>query len=552
MSNTTEIEPTITLNEIRDVPPARVRSAHGVAQRGLVSTPESSTRDGRFGRMFRTLPALQLPEATGEAMLTALADAMATDPEEPIAREREIVTQGNPKAGDDEENAAIPSGYTYVGQFIDHDITFDPLSSLQTANDPNALRNFRTPALDLDSVYGSGPDDEPFRYERDGRFILSTNRLTGSPDPRQFDLPRASNGRAIIADPRNDENVIVSQLQATMMRFHNAVLDDLGPGDDLFGVAQQTVRWHYQWMVIHDFLRRMCGEAVIRDILPQTSYVSSVSGNPARANQVTLTSPNFRFYRPSERAYMPVEFAGAAYRFGHSMVRPFYRLNETAGPFATFSTDRDTSLTGFQPNTGSRSNWGIDWRLFFESGATFAPTPARPSRLQPSYKLDTLIVNPLINLPAAQFGAAFPSLALRNFIRGWRLGLPSGESVARAMGMTPLDSSRITLGPDNTRIGSIANEAFVGNTPLWLYVLAEAQQNMATEPSGVVRRNLGSGTLGPVGARIVAETIIGLIVADRFSYLRLEPNWRPTYGRGTTAANRVFEMRDLIAVAQQA
>jgi hypothetical protein len=104
------------------------------------------------------------------------------------------------------------------------------------------------------------------------------------------------------------------------------------------------------------------------------------------------------------------------------------------------------------------------------------------------------------------------------------------------MGITPLDPSRITLGPDNTRLGSIANEAFVGNTPLWLYVLAEAQQNMATEPSGVVRRNLGSGTLGPVGARIVAETIIGLIVADRFSYLRLEPNWRPTYGRGTTAS----------------
>lgn len=156
-----------------------------------------------------------------------------------------------------------------------------------------------------------------------------------------------------------------------------------------------------------------------------------------------------------------------------------------------------------------------------------------------------------MHLPAAQFGATFPSLALRNLLRGWRLGLPSGEAIARAMGITPLDPQKILVGPDNKPIATLAGGRFTGDTPLWLYVLAEAQQNMQTKPSGVIRPNLGSGTLGPVGSRIVAETIIGLISEDRFSFLRIEPNGTPDYGR-TTTKGRVFEMRDLITKAHEA
>lgn len=530
------------------MPPPTTLSAHARPQRGFASTPESSTRDGRFGRMFRTLPPLELTEKDGAAQLGDLADAIATAGDDPETREQEIINPASPNAGDDEENVAIPAGYTYLGQFIDHDITFDPVSSLQRANDPDALHDFRTPALDLDSVYGTGPDDEPFRYNT-GRFILGT-ALTGSPDPGTKDLPRAANGRAIIGDPRNDENVIISQLQSTMMRFHNAVAADLGAGD-VFDRAQQVVRWHYQWVVIWDFLRRICGEAVIRDILPQENYVAAVTGKNRVASTAGVTRPRLLFYKPVDRAFMPVEFSGAAYRFGHSMVRPFYRLNQTAGPFATFSTDPKTSLTGFQPIAGNpRKGWAIDWRLFFESTTTFTPTAADRRRLQPSYKIDTAIVDPLVNLPPAQFGP-IPSLALRNLLRGWRLGLPSGQAVARAMGLVPLTAADLQIGPDKKPITAIAGGRFAGDTPLWVYVLAEAQQNMATKPSGVIRPNLGSGTLGPVGARIVAETIIGLISEDRFSFLRLEPNWTPDYGRNISN-KKVFEMRDLIAKAQEA
>ena len=530
-------------------------SAHAQPQRGFDSTPGSSTRDGRFGRMFRTLPPLDLPEATGEQLLADLAAAMATNFEDPLVRELQIVTEGGKDAGDDEENFAIPAGYTYLGQFIDHDITFDPGSSLTKLNDPDALHNFRTPALDLDSVYGSGPDDEPFRYEGD-KFILGTP-LTGSPDTRAKDLPRAANHRAIIGDHRNDENVIVAQLHSVMMRFHNAIIDDLPDTRDRFKIAQQRVQWHYQWVVIWDFLSRICGKAVVEDILPMEPYVGAVHGTGHTALAVNVRRPRLLFYQPQERSFMPVEFSGAAYRFGHSMVRPFYRLNEHAGPFATFSADPKTSLSGFQPIAGDpRKTWAIDWRLFFpaavaDQALVFAQGGRPEMRLQPSYKIDTQIVHPLVQLPPAQFGPGFHSLALRNLVRGWRLGLPSGQAVARAMGVKPLNGADLVVGPGNTPIENIAGGIFAEDTPLWLYVLAEAQKNMETSGKGVVRPNTGSATLGPVGARIVAETIIGLIAEDRFSFLRNEPNWTPHYGR-TTGAGRVFEMGDLIAKAIEA
>jgi hypothetical protein len=411
----------------------------------------------------------------------------------------------------------------------------------------NALKDFRTPALDLDSVYGRGPDDEPFRYN-DGFFILG-GALSGSPDPGARDLPRASNGRAIIGDPRNDENVIVAQLQSIFLRFHNAVRED----HDSFETTQSVVRWHYQWVVIHDFLKRVCGEAVVNDILPSRAYVASVVDPPAAAVTISRVTPTFQFYKAYERAFMPVEFSGAAYRFGHSMVRPFYRLNASAGPFTTFLTDARTSLRGFKPlaDDDVRRRWAIDWRLFFDCESGFQPTPTNPLRVQPSYKIDTQIVDPLANLPAPQFGGGIASLALRNLLRGWRLELPSGESIARAMGIEPLKPADIRIGPNAVPIETLAGGHFAGNTPLWLYVLAEAQRNMATAEHGIVRKNLGSATLGPVGARIVAETIIGLIAEDRMSYLRLEPNWRPEYGRGPAGA-KVFEMRDLIAKAMAA
>src|SRR5262249_24934047 len=144
--------------------------------------------------------------------------------------------------------------------FIDHDLTFDPASSLQKLNDPNSLTDFRTPRFDLDNIYGRGPDDQPYMYQ-DARVRMALGRvLTGNPaDPIAPDVPRCAptSGakRALIGDPRNDENVIVSQLQAAFLRFHNRMADVLGAkGPDDFPTVQKHVRWHYQWVVLNDFL----------------------------------------------------------------------------------------------------------------------------------------------------------------------------------------------------------------------------------------------------------------------------------------------------------
>lgn len=180
---------------------------HGDEPRGLTNTPRKRSYDGRFGRMFGGLAGQPAHDPVADdPLLTALATGMADSD------------------GPGTDNLRIPAGYVYLGQFIDHDVTFDPTSQLQRRNDVDGLLNFRTPRFDLDSVYGSGPDDERFQYDRnlhDGFGFLIANG---------FDLPRNSEGRALIGDPRNDENGIVSQLQVAFLKLHNRLLDQEAAG----------------------------------------------------------------------------------------------------------------------------------------------------------------------------------------------------------------------------------------------------------------------------------------------------------------------------------
>src|SRR5207249_2415770 len=195
-----------------DMPSNQMGRNHGGA-RGADLPRKSQSFEGRFGRMFRALPPAELPENA----LRTLAGQMTAEAEAQPTPETEV---------DDEENQGISAGHTYLGQFIDHDLTFDPASSLQKADDPDALVDFRTPRFDLDCVYGRGPSDQPYLYEDNGVRMLLGRKLTGNADdPKARDVPRnspeAGPKRALIGDPRNDENVIVSQLHAAFLRFHN-------------------------------------------------------------------------------------------------------------------------------------------------------------------------------------------------------------------------------------------------------------------------------------------------------------------------------------------
>jgi hypothetical protein len=535
--------------------------------RGAEVPKRSRLFDGRFGRMFRNLPAAQFDDA--DLVKLADTDAMLSAPEVDSAG-CPVATPETDNPPDGEENLAIPAGYTYLGQFVDHDISFDPASSLDRLNDPEALTDFRTPRLDLDCLYGRGPDDQPYLYDpADMRKFFLGDPMTFNTKPSSTrDLPRF-NKRALIGDKRNDENVIVSQLQGAFLQFHNKMVDkrDQQGKRAQFADIQQEVRWHYQYLVLHDFLPRICGAAIINQILPHLQSRQSIFDAPPRLN----------FYHWKNDAFIPIEFSAAAYSFGHSMVRPIYRLNteldiggspvgednSLAGRHLSFAGVSKRALNGFGTFP---LQWAIDWRLFFGEIST---TRFDMYRVQPSYKIDSSLVNPLGFLPefslpdtvpptdrltAQNFqapqkpplhvppGANTNNLALRNLRRGAMMGLPSGQDVARAMGLTPLPAERILIGKAVHENGSIDAkpitqfaDALGESTPLWAYILAEATAQWHDE---VTRRDLTGaaanfvGThLGPVGGRIVAETLIGLLLADGHSYLSQDPNWLPSATR---------------------
>src|SRR6266446_6671039 len=288
----------LTTNPHTDRSP--VIRAHGATViRGLEDVPRSQLYEGRFGRMFRNLTPFAFDDPANDP--TVLADSMTIDDDEE-------------KAGN---NLNIPAGFTYFGQFIDHDITFDPNSKLQRDNDPDALRNFRTPRYDLDSLYADGPDNNPYLYDKDGVHLLVGKNAAG-----EDDLPRnaANPKRALIGDPRNDENAIVSQLHLAFIKFHNKVVEALPASTpNLFDEARRIVRWHYQWVVVHDFLRKILGgDDVINDIIKLDKYKVPLGGG-TRDIQGAL-NVDLKFYHYRNQPFFPVESAVAANRIVYIMV----------------------------------------------------------------------------------------------------------------------------------------------------------------------------------------------------------------------------------------
>jgi hypothetical protein len=415
---------------------------------------------GRYGRMFPDLPAATFDE---EQLLALGVDGGICD--------------GG--AGDTESH--IEAGQPFFGQYLAHDITADR-SPLRAHADINALRNVRSPRANLESLYGGGPVGSPYLFDQRDPAKL----LLGIPD---CDLPRNQQGIALIADPRNDVHAFMSGLQVAFIRAHNRLVDRLradGIGEsDLFEDARRALNWHYQWVTLHDLLPNLVGNEMTASVL---------NDGP-------------RFYRPEGGAYIPVEFADAAYRYGHSQIKGDYQIQDRGRRFPVFP-----DLAGFGALAPEHV---IDWRLLFDVPGHDPAQRAKP--------IDGTLPSSLIRLPISITGSvdisAYRSLAARDLQRGVGTGLPSGEAVARAMGAVPLTHTELALG------------SWQDETPLWLYILREA----------AVRG--GGNHLGAVGGRIVGEVIVGIVRQDPESYLSNNPSWQPTLPSHEAG---VFKIRDLL------
>jgi len=380
---------------------------------------------------------------------------------------------------------------SFLGQFIDHDLTLDATSVLEQQIDPGALRNFRTPAFELDSVYGLGPGVHPFLYEKKSRFRL----LIG---PDDGDLPRNQEERALIGDPRNDENIIISQLHLLFLKFHNKVFDDhvvgVGGPQARFEAAQTMVRWHYQWIVLHEFLPRLVGTRTVARVLRDRP-----------------------FQYPGD-AFMPLEFSVGAYRFGHTQVRPGYALNADGG--ATLFPDDPNAVEGRDLRGGRIVPKGlrVEWDRFFGQSA------------QASKLIDTLLSRPLLRLPDTVVPLAdVPrddpkgrrSLATRNLQRGLDARLPAGQTVTNHLQIPALNEAEIWKGVPGGD----------GLAPLWFYILREGELRA------------GGHRLAGAGAEIVARVFVALLLADHASFLVQDPQWKPTL---PSSAPGRFTMSDMV------
>ena len=217
----------------------------------------------------------------------------------------------NMVTGSARKPSPIPAGFTYLGQFIAHDLTFDRTLGVELGErvSPAELLLGRSPLLDLDSLYGAGPHRSARFYEPDA-LHLRMGRTVGADGIRAkdgFDLPRGPDTRiALIPDERNDDNLAVAQTHLAFIRFHNRVVDSLSrsvPEAVRFARARELVTKHYQWIIRTDYLPRICEASVVDDVF---------------ANGRKLFEPRAR---PTTMPTMPLEFSIGAFRLGHSMVR---------------------------------------------------------------------------------------------------------------------------------------------------------------------------------------------------------------------------------------
>lgn len=430
-------------------------------------------------------------------------------------------------------DSVIPAAYTYFAQFVDHDISLDQtLASLPKLIDPelmpltfrearNRLRNMRTAALDLESVYGPPSPYSAGKMQLGKVTVLDGKRrplLRPAGKDDYNDLPRETRSGDIehdraplTGDPRCDENTIIQQLHVAFLRAHNALVDQ----GRTFHEARAALSQHYQHIVIHDFLNRIADKATVDGILQK--------GN--------------RFYDVlDEPFFVPLEFTTAAYRFGHCMVRTKYDFNlnfNSSGVTGTQPANLGllftfTALSGRLGDFDTLpENWIIEWENFVDAGRPF--NKAR--------RICTKLVEPLFDLPKL---LGIPEqgdgarLAVRNLLRGYLMRVPTGQAVAEALGHSPLEPNELEAAAASPEQLHVLRETGFGQrTPLWYYILAEASARAEGQH------------LGPTGSALVAEVLIGLVRQSRDSILR-NTDWKPTLPRADPST---FTLSDLLRLA---
>lgn len=453
---------------------------HGSSANLEPLAPRSRFYQGPYGRICPHLPAWSPQGGFPEDIDKYLLD---------IAN-GQMIEEASASSDADAGNSKIPAGYTYFGQFVDHDITFDPASSLMRQNDPNGILNFRTPRLDLDCVYGRGPDDQPYLYDQDdinpkSKKVekLLVGRLRDCP---LHDLPRNSQGFALIGDKRNDENAIISQLHLAFLLAHNALVQRARALTitEPFEAARQALRWLYQYIVWNDFVKLVTSKKA------HDCALARVDKGGSNVWELGLK----HVYNWKSHPFMPIEFSVAAFRFGHSMVRNSYQTNaphrgvDKFAPLFDGGSDAryGKDLRGFRPITEPNV---IQWNWFLQmSSPEKFPQRAR--------KIDTKLSKSLTLLPDETVPRNV--LAYRNLKKGWTFGLPAGTAVAKHFG--------------------IQDTLDVDVDALWFYILQEADSPLSED-----RGN----KLGPLGSLIVCATFAGLLKGDPLSYINVKPDWKP-------------------------
>jgi len=519
-----------------------------------------------------------------------------------------MVDDGPTRPGDPAAplNSSVPAIYTYWGQFLDHDLTANTDRDSETSDitradlepvDPDVvtekLRNLRRPTLDLDTVYGDGPafvnpqTADALLYVGP-RLRVGTNHVDGIPGtlvPPEADLARDlprfgslidagvitaadvpepirsgpnMRTRAVVGDARNDENLLVAQFHTAVLRFHNAVVGQIEAHPHAFGLygtvsdkavfekARRLTRWHYQWLVVNDYLKTVTLSGVVDKI---------VVGGP-------------KHYRPLHgyELFMPLEYSVAAFRFGHSMVRGGYDHNRNFGKavpgqakppligFASFDLLFQFTGNGFRldPTDPSKSisdpfrgaptlpfNWTIEFDRFTNKADTDETHFAR--------KIDTRLAPQITRMVKEGNGAEIQDevnkplrlmlrhLARRNLLRGYLLSIPTGQSMAAQMGVPAMTAQELQKNNSEALNAALEAGGFLINTPLWYYLLKEAE----------VRAN--GNSLGELGSRIVCETVIGLLHGDRRSYLNVRNGWDPSAGVRLPNGDPIVTIRDFLS-----